>query len=168
MELHNIGKATGSTHKKFRKGRGHGSGNGKTAGAGHKGQKARSGGGVRAGFEGGQNPLYRRLPKIGFYNRNVKIYNTVNLSHIDKAFNDGETVDFNSLKAKGLVSSVRHGVKILGNGEITKKLNFKLRNITRSVAGATAEGKYVKDTVSPYSASAKEKITNAGGTAEVI
>ena len=146
MNLNELSPAFGSTKSKFRRGRGHGSGNGKTAGKGHKGQKARAGGGVRLGFEGGQNPLYRRLPKIGFTNRNTKHIITVNLSHLD-VFEDGATVDIAALKSKGLVSNPRDGVKILGQGDLTKKLFVK---------------------VNYFSKSAAEKIKAAGGEAEVI
>lgn len=148
MELSNLRPAEGSKHSDmFRRGRGHGSGNGKTAGKGHKGQNARSGGGVRPGFEGGQMPLYRRIPKRGFKCINSKEIIAINLSLLNSVFEDGAVVDIDALKAKGLVSHVRDGVKILGNGEITKKLTVK---------------------VNYFSASAKEKIEAAGGKAEVI
>ncbi len=146
MNLGELSPAYGSTQNKFRKGRGHGSGNGKTAGKGHKGQNARSGGGVRPGFEGGQMPLYRRLPKRGFKCRNSKEIVAINVSNLD-VFEDGAVVDIAALKSKGLVSNPRDGVKILGEGEITKKLTVK---------------------VNYYSKSAVEKIQAAGGTAEVI
>ncbi len=146
MNLGELAPAIGSKKKSFRVGRGHGSGNGKTAGKGHKGQKARSGGGVRPGFEGGQMPLYRRLPKRGFKCRNTKEIIAINLSKLD-VFNDGDIVDIDALKSKGLVSNARDGVKILGVGELNKKLTVQ---------------------VNYFSESAKEKIENAGGKAEVI
>ena len=146
MELSNLQPAAGSKHSdNFRRGRGHGSGNGKTAGKGHKGQKARSGA-PRIGFEGGQMPLYRRLPKRGFKYRNSKDIVSINISALDK-FEDGATVDVAALMEAGIVKNPRDGVKILGNGEITKKLNVK---------------------VDAVSASAKEKIEAVGGTVEVI
>lgn len=146
MELSNLRPAEGSKHgDKFRRGRGHGSGNGKTAGKGHKGQKARSGA-PRVGFEGGQMPLYRRIPKRGFTNRNTKEIVTVSLDKLER-FEDGATVDVNALIEAGIIKKARDGVKILGNGKLTKKLNVK---------------------VDAYSASAKEKIEALGGTAEVM
>ena len=146
MDLSNLSPAEGSVMSdNFRRGRGHGSGNGKTAGKGHKGQKARSGA-PRIGFEGGQMPLYRRLPKRGFKNRNSKDIVSINISALDK-FEDGATVDVAALMEAGIVKNPRDGVKILGNGEITKKLNVK---------------------VDAVSASAKEKIEAVGGTVEVI
>ena len=145
MDLSNLSPAAGSTQNKYRKGRGHASGNGKTAGKGHKGQKARSGA-PRPGFEGGQMPLYRRLPKRGFKNRNAKEYAVVNVATLNR-FEDGAVVDIETLVETGIVAKVLDGVKILGNGDITKKLTVK----------ATA-----------FSAVAKEKIEAAGGTAEVI
>lgn len=145
MELFNLRPAEGSTHNDFRRGRGHGSGNGKTAGKGHKGQKARSGA-PRIGFEGGQMPLYRRIPKRGFTNRNHKDIVAVNVSALER-FEDGATVDVTALIEAGIVKNPRDGVKILGNGELTKKLNVK---------------------VDAFSASAKEKIEALGGTAEVM
>lgn len=147
MKLGELKPASGSNTKNFRRGRGHGSGNGKTAGKGHKGQKARSGGGVRPGFEGGQMPLYRRIPKRGFKCINTKDIVALNVSLLNEVFEDGAVVDIAALQSKGLVSHPKDGVKILGNGEITKKLNVK---------------------VNFYSASAKEKIEAAGGNAEVI
>ena len=149
MKLHELSPAENSVKKGFRKGRGAGSGNGKTAGKGHKGQNARSGGGVRPGFEGGQLPLYRKLPKRGFNNsRFAKVYTVINLDVIEKLFNEGDVVDAAALLAKGVVSSVAaDGVKVLGNGNLTK-------NIT------------VKATV--FSATAKEKIEAAGGKTEVV
>ena len=146
MELSNLQPAAGSKHSdNFRRGRGHGSGNGKTAGKGHKGQKARSGA-PRIGFEGGQMPLYRRIPKRGFKNPNSKEIVAINLTALDR-FEDGATVDVAALVEAGVIKNPRDGVKILGNGEITKKLNVK---------------------VDAFSASAKEKIEAVGGTAEVI
>ena len=146
MELSNLRPAEGSKHSdNFRRGRGHGSGNGKTAGKGHKGQKARSGA-PRIGFEGGQMPLYRRLPKRGFKNRNTKEIVAINLGALE-VFDNGATVDVNALIEQGIIKNPRDGVKILGNGELTKKLDVK---------------------VDAFSASAKEKIEALGGTAEVI
>lgn len=147
MDLSNLKPAEGAKHSNnFRKGRGQGSGNGKTAGKGTKGQKARSGA-PRPGFEGGQMPLYRRVPKKGFHNRNTKYIVSVNVSELDKRFEDGADVDIQALKDAGVLKNERDGVKILGKGELTKKLNVK---------------------VNAYSASAKEKIEAAGGKAEVI
>ena len=146
MKLHELSPAPGSVKEKFRKGRGAGSRNGKTAGKGHKGQNARSGGGVRPGFEGGQMPLYRRIPKRGFKCINSKEIVAINLVHLN-VFEDGATVDIDALKSKGLVSNPKDGVKILGNGELSKKLTVK---------------------VNYFSQSAKEKIEAAGGKAEVI
>lgn len=146
MDLSNLRPAEGSkTSNNFRRGRGHGSGNGKTAGKGHKGQKARSGA-PRIGFEGGQMPLYRRIPKRGFTNRNTKEIVGINLAALEK-FENGATVTVESLIEAGIVKNPRDGVKILGNGELTKKLTVQ---------------------VNAYSASAKEKIEALGGTAEVI
>ena len=146
MELSNLRPAEGSKHSdNFRRGRGHGSGNGKTAGKGHKGQKARSGA-PRPGFEGGQMPLYRRLPKRGFKNRNTKEIVGINLGALER-FEDGSTVSVQTLIESGVVKNPRDGVKILGNGELTKKLTVK---------------------ANAFSASAKEKIEAIGGTAEVI
>ena len=147
MKLHELAPQAGSVKEGFRKGRGTGSGNGKTAGKGHKGQNARSGGGVRPGFEGGQLPLYRKLPKRGFNNyRFGKKYATVNVQSLNK-FDDGMVVDSAALLAMGIINKVYDGVKVLGEGEITKKLTVK---------------------VDAYSESAKEKIEALGGTAEVI
>ena len=147
MELSNLRPAEGSKHSDaFRRGRGHGSGNGKTAGKGHKGQKARSGGGVRPGFEGGQMPLYRRIPKRGFTNRNSKTIVGINVDALEVFENDA-VVTVETLIEQGIVKNPRDGVKILGNGELTKKLNVK---------------------VAKYSESAKEKIEKAGGKAEVM
>ncbi len=146
MNLHELSPAPGSNTKAYRKGRGAGSGNGKTAGRGHKGQWARSGGGVRVGFEGGQMPLARRLPKRGFHNIFAKRLEAINVSSLNK-FDDGAVVNVCDLLEKGIISKCEYGVKILGNGELTKKLTVR---------------------ASAFSASAKEKIEKAGGTAEVI
>ena len=148
MKLHELSPAEGSVSKGFRKGRGPGSGNGKTAGKGHKGQNARSGGGVRPGFEGGQLPLYRKLPKRGFNNvRFGKQYTIINVEALNK-FNDGEVVDSAALLALGIVSAVaKDGIKVLGDGELTKKLTV---------------------VASVFTASAKEKIEAAGGKTEVV
>ena len=145
MKLHELSPAEGSARDSYRKGRGPGSGNGKTAGKGHKGQNARSGGGVRPGFEGGQIPLYRKHPKRGFNNKFAKVYTVVNVEQLN-VFEDGTVVDIEALMAKKIVRKVVDGVKILGNGELTRKLT-------------------VKATV--FSASAKEKIEAAGGKIEV-
>ncbi len=147
MRLEELKPAVGSTRNNFRRGRGHGSGNGKTAGRGHKGQNARSGGGVRPGFEGGQMPLYRRIPKRGFHCINHKEIVAINVSHLN-VFEDGTVIDIQALKSKGLVSNPKDGVKILGNGELTVK------NITVQV--------------NAFSKSATEKIEATGGKAEVI
>lgn len=147
MDLSSLKPADGSKQSNnFRRGRGHGSGNGKTAGKGQKGQKARSGGGVRLGFEGGQMPLFRRLPKRGFKNINTKEIVAINLSALER-FEDGSDVTVDTLLEKGVIKKAADGVKILGNGELTKKLNVK---------------------VNAYSKSAKEKIEALGGKAEVI
>jgi large subunit ribosomal protein L15 len=146
MKLHELQPAAGSTTVGKRKGRGIGTGNGKTAGRGHKGQWARSGGGVRPGFEGGQMPLMRRLPKRGFNNVFAKDYAELNVSALN-VFEDGAEVSFETLLAKGLVAKKMDGVRILGKGELTKKLTVKAAGIT---------------------ATAKEKIEAAGGKAEVI
>ena len=146
MNLHELSPAPGSNAKAYRKGRGAGSGNGKTAGRGHKGQWARSGGGVRVGFEGGQMPLARRLPKRGFHNIFAKPLEAVNVSALEK-FEDGAVVDAQAMLDAGVLSKCQYGVKILGNGEITKKLIVK---------------------ASAFSASAKEKIVAAGGRWEVV
>ena len=146
MELSNLRPAEGSTKSdNFRRGRGHGSGNGKTAGKGHKGQKARSGA-PRPGFEGGQMPLYRRIPKRGFTCPSSKDIVGINLSALER-FEDGAVVDIEALIETGIVKNPKDGVKILGNGEITKKLTVK---------------------ANAFSASAQEKIEAAGGTVEVI
>lgn len=146
MDLSNLHGAAGSAHSdNFRRGRGHGSGNGKTAGKGHKGQKARSGA-PRPGFEGGQMPLYRRIPKRGFTCRNSKEIVSVNVSALERFEND-TVVTVDTLIEAGLVKNPRDGVKILGNGELTKKLTVQ---------------------ANAFSASAKEKIEALGGNAEVI
>ena len=147
MKLHELSPAEGSTRENYRKGRGPGSGNGKTAGKGHKGQNARSGGGVRPGFEGGQLPLYRKLPKRGFNNfRFAKKYAVVNVMSLNK-FEDGAVVDCAALLKAGIINSVFDGVKVLGEGELTKKLTVK---------------------AAVFSASAKEKIEAVGGKTEVV
>jgi large subunit ribosomal protein L15 len=133
MKLHELQPAEGSTKARKRIGRGIGSGTGKTAGKGHKGQNARSGGGVRPGFEGGQNPLYRRLPKRGFTNISRKEFAIVNLEQLNR-FEDGADVTVETLIATGLVKSVKDGVKILGNGELTKKLNVSAHIFSKSAA----------------------------------
>ena len=148
MKIHERSPAEGSVKEGFRKGRGPGSGNGKTAGKGHKGQNARSGGGVRLGFEGGQLPLYRKLPKRGFNNaRFGRQYVIVNIKTLNERFNDGEVVDYAALLNKGIINNVFDGVKVLGEGEIAKKLTVK---------------------AAIFSANAKEKIEAAGGKTEVV
>ena len=146
MKLHELSPAEGSAVSSYRKGRGPGSGNGKTAGKGHKGQNARSGGGVRPGFEGGQLPLYRKLPKRGFKNRFAVNYAIVNVADLNK-FDNGAVVDMDALVAAKIVRKPLDGLKVLGNGELTKKLT-------------------VKATV--FSATAKEKIEAAGGKTEEV
>jgi len=146
MRLDELKPAEGSTFERKRVGRGIGSGTGKTSGKGHKGQNARSGGGVRPGFEGGQMPLYRRLPKRGFTNIFAKEYVAVNVSELER-FEDGTEVTAELLKESGVISKVNDGVKILGRGELTKKLTVK---------------------VTKFSKSAQEKIEKVGGKAEVI
>ena len=128
----NLSPAAGSTKEAFRKGRGHGSGNGKTGGRGHKGQKARSGGGVRVGFEGGQMPLARRIPKRGFNNIFAKPYEIINLSALDK-FEDGETVTAEALLAKGILSKCAYGYKVLGNGICYQEGHCSGRCVLRSL-----------------------------------
>ena len=146
MNLSELKPAAGSTHSaNFRVGRGHGSGNGKTAGKGHKGQKARSGA-KRPGFEGGQMPLYRRLPKRGFTNRNTKDIVSINITELNR-FENGAVVTIETLVENGVIKNPKDGVKILGNGELTKKLTVK---------------------ANAFSASAAEKIQALGGTTEVI
>lgn len=145
MKLHELSPAEGSAKAAWRKGRGTGSGNGKTAGKGHKGQNARSGGGVRPGFEGGQIPLYRKLPKRGFTNHFAVNYAIVNVEDLNR-FEDGAVVDVNALLEAKIIRKAMDGVKVLGNGEITKKLTVK---------------------AAVFSATAKEKIEAAGGKTEV-
>ena len=145
MKLHELSPAEGSARAAFRKGRGVGSGNGKTAGKGHKGQNARSGGGVRPGFEGGQLPLYRKLPKRGFHNKFSVNYAIVNVEELNR-YEDGAIVDVNTLLADRVIRKSLDGLKVLGNGELTKKLTVK---------------------AAVFSATAKEKIEAAGGKTEV-
>ena len=147
MKLHELQPAKGSVKDVKRIGRGHGSGQGKTAGKGHKGQKARSGGSIRPGFEGGQMPLQRRMPKRGFNNIFAKEYATVNVSELEKRFESGAVVDAQSLIESGAIKNARDGIKILGNGELTKSLTVKAVKFT---------------------AAAQEKIEKAGGKAEVV
>lgn len=147
MKLHELTPAVGSKSEVKRVGRGPGSGNGKTAGMGHKGQKARAGRGMRPGFEGGQMPLQRRLPKRGFNNIFASKIVTVNVSDLEKKFADGDVVDAAALKTAGLIKKELDGIKVLGNGELTKKLTVK---------------------VNAYSEAAKAKIEAAGGKAEVV
>lgn len=146
MDLSNLKPNEGAVSERSRVGRGHASGNGKTAGRGHKGQKARSGGSTRLGFEGGQMPLYRRIPKRGFKNYNYKEIIGINVSKLD-VFENGTEVTVETLIEAGIVKNPRDGVKILGDGELTKNLTVK---------------------VNAFSKSAEEKITAAGGTCEVI
>ena len=147
MKLHELSPVEGSKKGSRRIGRGHGSGWGKTAGKGHKGQKARSGGSIRPGFEGGQMPLQRRVPKRGFNNIFAKNVVAINLGTLNRKFNDGDTVDAEALKAAGVVNNGFDAIKILGNGKLEKKLTVK---------------------VSAFSESAKAAIEAAGGKAEVI
>ena len=146
MKMHELAPAIGSTKEAKRIGRGHGSGNGKTAGKGHKGQKARAGHGMRAGFEGGQMPLQRRVPKRGFNNIFATEWAAINVSALE-VFEDGSVVDAVALADKGIIKKANLPIKVLGNGKLTKKLEVKLN---------------------AYSASAAEKINAAGGKAEVI
>lgn len=146
MRLYELAPAPGATKAAKRKGRGAGTGNGKTAGRGHKGQNARSGGGVRPGFEGGQMPLYRRLPKRGFTNIFAKQYTQINVSDLNR-FEDGTEVTAQLLKESGVISKINDGIVVLGNGELTKKLTVKAARYSKTAAG---------------------KIEAAGGKAEVI
>ncbi len=146
MKLHELSPAVGSTKAPYRKGRGAGSGNGKTAGKGHKGQNARAGGGVRPGFEGGQLPLYRKLPKRGFKNHFATQYAIINLSALD-AFDNGAVIDLDTLVANGIIKNTFDGLKVLGDGEVTKAFTVK---------------------ATKFSATAKEKIEAAGGKTEVV
>ena len=146
MKLNELSPAPGSVKKAFRVGRGNGSGAGKTAGKGHKGQNARSGGGVRPGFEGGQMPLQRRIPKRGFVNIFATRYEAINVDQLNR-FEDGSVVDEAAIVGAGLVKNTRDGIKILGRGELTKKLTVK---------------------VAAFSKGAKSKIEAAGGKAEVV
>ena len=146
MKLHELSPAAGSTKPNFRKGRGAGSGNGKTAGKGHKGQNARSGGGVRPGFEGGQLPLYRKLPKRGFTNHFAKQYAIVNVEVLDR-YEAGAVIDVDTLIKDKVIKNKFDGLKVLANGELTKALTVK---------------------AAVFSAQAKEKIEAAGGKAEVV
>ncbi len=144
MRLHDLKPNPGAKHRKKRLGIGESSGQGKTSGKGHKGQKARAGGSIRPGFEGGQMPLFRRLPKRGFNNKQFKtVFGTVNLDDLDRLFDDGATVDQAALREKGLVRGKLDGVKVLGRGEITKKLTLEIDHLT---------------------ATAREKIEAAGGS----
>ncbi len=146
MKLHELSPAAGSVTPVWRKGRGTGSGNGKTAGKGHKGQNARSGGGVRPGFEGGQIPLYRKLPKRGFKNRFASEYTTVNISALNR-FEDGAVIDQDMLIKAGLARKAADGLKVLGNGNVEKKYTVR---------------------AAAFTAAAKEKIEAAGGKCEVV
>ncbi len=146
MKLNELSPAMGSTHVAKRKGRGHATGNGKTAGRGHKGQKARSGGGVRVGFEGGQMPLARRIPKRGFHNIFAKPLEAVNVGSLEK-FDNGAVIDAKALLDAGVLSKCEYGFKVLGNGSLSKKITVK---------------------ASAFSESAKAKIEAAGGKAEVV
>ena len=148
MKIHELSPMEGSVKAGFRKGRGAGSGNGKTAGKGHKGQNARSGGGVRPGFEGGQLPLYRKLPKRGFNNyRFAKTYAVINVDVLNNNFNDGEVVNAAILIEKNIIKNAFDGLKVLGNGEIAKKLTVQ---------------------AAVFTATAKEKIEAVGGKTEVV
>ena len=147
MKLNELRPAEGSVTSSYRKGRGPGSGNGKTAGKGHKGQNARSGGGVRPGFEGGQIPLYRKLPKRGFNNKFATNYAIVNVDTLEHKFNDGDVVDLAVLLERKIIRKPLAGLKVLAGGELTKKLTVR---------------------AAIFSAAAKEKITAAGGQAEEV
>ena len=147
MKLNELRPAEGSVQERYRKGRGPGSGNGKTAGKGHKGQNARSGGGVRPGFEGGQFPIYRQLPKRGFNNKRfATVYSVINVSDLNR-FEDGAVIDLETLLAARVIRKANDGLKVLGNGDITKKLTVK---------------------AAKFSAAAKEKIEAAGGSCEEV
>ena len=146
MFMNELSPAAGSTHVAKRKGRGIGTGNGKTGGRGHKGQKARSGGGVRIGFEGGQTPFFKRMPKRGFTNYTRKEYAIINVADLNR-FEDGVTVDYEALKAAGLLKKHLDGVKVLGGGKLEKKLTVKAEK---------------------FSATAVKAIEEAGGTVEVL
>lgn len=147
MKLHELGTANPNA-KAYRKGRGAGSGNGKTGGRGHKGQKARSGGGVRVGFEGGQMPIYMRLPKVGFNNKNFKnVYAEVKLSDIQERYNDGDVVNAETVLEKGITKKIVDGIVVLANGDLTKKVTVQARKVTKA---------------------AEEKIVAAGGKVEVL
>ena len=147
MKLHELSPAAGSTRDVKRIGRGHGSGNGKTAGKGHKGQKARSGGSIRPGFEGGQMPLQRRVPKRGFHNIFAKQYVIINVSDLEAKFEDGAVIDTEAIVKAGLVKKTLDGIKVLGNGEVSKSFTVK---------------------AAAFSKSAVEKIEKAGGKTEVM
>ena len=146
MKLHELSPSEGSKKKAFRVGRGHGSGNGKTSGKGQKGQKARSGGGVRPGFEGGQMPIYRRLPKRGFTNIFAKKYTSINVEDLNK-FDNGTEITAEVLKENGVIKKINYGIVVLGRGDLNKKVTIKAKR---------------------FSKSAEEKISAAGGKAEVI
>ena len=146
MELHDLSPTAGSTHVGKRKGRGHGTGNGKTAGRGHKGQKARSGGGTRIGFEGGQMPLARRVPKRGFNNIFAKPLTAINVASFEQ-FDNGSTIGAEELLEAGVLSKCKYGLKVLGSGKLSKKLTIK---------------------AAAFSESAKQKIEGAGGKTEVV
>ena len=146
MKLHELSPSEGSKKKAFRVGRGHGSGNGKTSGKGQKGQKARSGGGVRPGFEGGQMPIYRRLPKRGFTNIFAKKYTSINVEDLNK-FDNGTEITAEVLKENGVIKKINDGIVVLGRGDLNKKVTIKAKR---------------------FSKSAEEKISAAGGKAEVM
>ncbi len=146
MYINDLSPVAGSTHVDKRKGRGHATGNGKTAGRGHKGQKARSGGGTRIGFEGGQMPLARRIPKRGFNNIFAKPLDSMNVSILNR-FEDGAVVDVQAILDAGIISKCKYGIKFLGNGDVAKKLTVR---------------------ASAFSETAKQKIEAAGGKAEVV
>jgi len=146
LKLHELRPAEGSTKTRKRVGRGNGSGSGNTAGKGHKGQNSRSGGGVRPGFEGGQMPLTRRLPKRGFTNIFRKEYTVINVSDLEERFENGDEVTIEALFDTGLINKVQDGVKVLGDGELTKSLTVKVQKVSKTAA---------------------EKITAVGGKVEV-